>query len=268
MPQSWEERTALFVAFQVDRGMKSSSVKSYISAIKKMLQNDGYIWDDKKVLLSSLTCACKIINDKLKTRLPIQCGLLELILFETARVCNKQPYNCRLYQTLFAIGYYGLLRAGELTLSEHVIRAKNVHVGLNKEKILLVLYTSKTHDRSTYPQKVRITSNKAEMGKSFQATRHFCPFKLIKDYLQIRPGYENDNEPFFIFADGSAVTAEQARKFLRNILKILGLDGKLYDLHSMRIGRTNDLIKFNYDIEVVRRLGRWRSSCVYKYLRS
>ena len=265
-PNSWEERTALFVAYQVEKGLQSGSVRSYISAIKKTLINDDYPWDDNKVLLSSLTRACKMVNDKVKVRLPIQCGLLELILFEIDRICDKQYYNACMYKTLFAIGYYGLLRAGELTFSQHVMKARDVHVGINKEKILIILYTSKTHGKGDIPQKIRITSNKSERSGNY-AKRHFCPFELMQDYVQIRPELVHDTEPFFIFADGSPVTAPMARQMLREILKILGLNEKLYDLHSMRIGRTNDLVKFNYSITEVRQMGRWRSSCVYRYLR-
>ena len=206
------------------------------------------------------------MNDQVKTRLPIQCGLLELILFEIERVYSQQPYLDILFKTLFVIAYYGLMRPGEVTKSQHVVKAKDVHVGLNKEKIMLVLYTSKTHDRGNIPQKIRITSNKTEKTGKY-AERHFCPFKLITEYLLTRPEYTSDEEQFFVYSDRSPVTAEQARKLLRKILKLLGLNDKLYDLHSARIGRTNDLLKFNYSIEEVCRMGRWRSTCVYKYIR-
>ena len=246
--------------------MQSGTVKSYISAIKKTLLNDGYVWDDSKVLLSSLTRACKIVNDRIKTRLPIQCGLLELILFEIERQLNKQPYNCCMYKTLFAIGYYGLMRAGELTASPHVMKAKDVHVGLNKDKILIVLYTSKTHDRSSVPQKIRITSNQIEKSGNY-AKRHFCLFKLMQEFVQRRPSYLEETEQFFVFADHSPVAPEQARQLLKKVIGLLGLNEQLYDLHSMRIGRTNDLRKFLYSVEEIRRMGRWKSNCVYKYLR-
>ena len=84
-PNSWEDRTTLFITHLIDNGAQSNSMKSYVSAIKRILANDGYEWNEKKVLLSSLTRACRLINDKVKTRLPIQCGLLELILFEIQR---------------------------------------------------------------------------------------------------------------------------------------------------------------------------------------
>ena len=79
MPQSWEERTQLFMAYLNDQGMQSSMVKSYVSAIKKILTIDGYDWNDKHILVTSLTRACRLVNDTIKPHLPIHCSLLELI---------------------------------------------------------------------------------------------------------------------------------------------------------------------------------------------
>ena len=47
-PTSWEDRVTLFIGYKIDQGINSSTVKSYVSAIKKMLTDDGYPWDDKK----------------------------------------------------------------------------------------------------------------------------------------------------------------------------------------------------------------------------
>ena len=264
-PDSWEDRTALFAAYQIERGLQSASVRSYISAIKRTLIDDGYLWNDDKILLSSLTRACRLINDHVRTRLPIQSGLLELLLFEVERFHCKQPYLNSLFKALYGMSYYGLMRAGEVTASPHVVKAKDVHLAKNKEKLLLVLYSSKTHGRESIPQKIRITSNKTDKTVN---TRHFCPFKMIGEYIQKRPPYIRDDEQFFVFSDRSPVTAENARSLLRNCLTKLGLNDRLYDLHSMRIGRSTELVKkFHFSIDETKRAGRWRSSCVFKYIR-
>ena len=39
-PAKWEDRTTLFIGYLVDNGYQSSTVKSYVSAIKKMLLLD------------------------------------------------------------------------------------------------------------------------------------------------------------------------------------------------------------------------------------
>ena len=267
-PTLWEDRATLFIGYLIDRGMQSSTVKSYISAIKKTLLLDGYKWNDNLVLVRSLAKACKIVNDTVCTRLPIQCGLLEMILFEIHRFCSemKQPYLCILYKTLFAICYYGMMRIGEVTKSNHILKAKDVHLAQNKDKILLVLYSSKTHDEGCRPQKIKITSNKEERSGNY-LKRHFCPFVLMREYLKMRGEYLSDKEQFFIFRDFTPVTAGHCREMLSNILKKLNLDSTLYGMHSFRIGRTMDLIKYNYSIDEVKLLGRWKSNVIYKYNR-
>ena len=136
IPKKWEERTVLYCAHLINCGAQSSTIRSYISAIKAILQDDNYKWNEELVMFGALTRACRLINDKLTTQLPIHCKLLELILFEVDRffLNRGQEYLRSLYQTLFLIGYYGLFRIGELVNGSHTIKAKNVHVAKNKKK--------------------------------------------------------------------------------------------------------------------------------------
>ena len=272
-PKSWEEKASIFAAYLIDKGAQSCSIRSYISAIKKVLTNDGYQWNDNLIALASLTRSCKLVNDCVQMRLPIQCGLLELILFEIKRYYNnnrtQQKYLETMYLALFTLGYYGLMRVGELTESPHVLRAENVHMATNKEKLLVVLYSSKTHWNS--PQKIKITANNHYNSSKQFGQRNFCPFQLIRNYIKIKNSDREieENEQFFTFSDGSAVTPYNARWILKKLISNLGLDCTLYSFHSLRIGRTTDLIKkFNYSLEEVKRAGRWKSNVVYKYIRS
>ena len=271
-PTLWEDRVSLFLAYLIDNGIQSGSIKCYKSAIKKILVNDGYQWDDNRILLSTLTRACKLENDKVKTRLPIQFGLLELLLFEIQRLFDKQQYLEILYKALFSIGYYGLMRAGELCTTQdanHTVKAKNVHSALNKERLLFVLFSSKTHGAESNPQKIKITSyNDQDVQLNKLKNRNFCPFEAVNNYIAIRGGYKSQNEPFFIFKDGTPVTTTAARTTLRLLIDKLGLNSSLYDLHSFRIGRATDLVtKYNFSINKVKQLGRWKSNAVFKYIR-
>ena len=265
-PPSWEEKVALFIAFLSEKGTQSSTIKSYISAIKCVLKEDGYQWNNQKILLSALTKACRLKKDCVRTRLLIQCGLLELILFEIQRIFTDQTYLSILYKTIFALGYYGLFRVGELTMSDHVIKASNIHIATNKEKILVVLYSSKTLNKGGRPQKVKITSNSSEKSGSY-LHRFFCPFRLIRQYITLRETYENENEQFFIFRDKTPVRPCDARSILKDCIKRIGLDHSVYGIHSLRIGRSVNLENFGYSINELKSLGRWSSNAVYKYLR-
>ena len=103
---SWENRVVLYGTYLVDNGAQSSSVKSYFSAIKHILKMDGYQWNDNQAMLNIVTKSCRIINDRLKVRLPIGRRLLELVLYEVQRYYNSQPYLEKLYSTIFCLCYY------------------------------------------------------------------------------------------------------------------------------------------------------------------
>ena len=194
---SWEERTALFGAYLVDKGVQS--LKSYFSTIKFILRQDGYPWDESKALLSSLVRGCKLENDALKVRLPIQKGLLEILLFEIERMFggsnNPQPYLESLYKAIFCLAYYGMLRVGELTQSNHTVLAKNIHVAHNKDKIMVVLYTSKTHGQESKPQRVKISG--VPGCEARYKSQFFCPFRTVTTYMNIRGCYKEESDQFF-----------------------------------------------------------------------
>ena len=286
LPETWEARVAIYCAYLIcEQGLQSSTVRSYISGIKSVLTRDGYEWNDNKILLNVLTKSCKVKNDRLKVRLPIQKGLLEIILCEIRRKYDMQPYLEALYVSAFLLGYYGLMRVGELTESIHTLKAINVHECRNSKKLLLVLYSSKTHNKGDPPQKIRITgvqhlqvqNEQKEVTTNSDETTdrsndvqpsHFCPVMWTKHFIQLRQEIYDLNEQLFVFADGSPLKAIHMRQLLRSILFQLDLDQFLYDTHSLRIGRATDLFKKNVPVDKIKQLGRWKSNAVYKYLRN
>ena len=160
------------------------------------------------------------------------------------------------------------MRACELTVCEvgHTVRARDLHLGTNKDKLMIVLYSSKTHNKESRLQKIKIVANKIEKSGHY-LKRHFCPFKLVNRFINNRQRIAQENEPIFIFRDGMPVTDKHAREVLKDIITKLGLEAHLYGLHSFRIGRMSDLAKYGYSIEEIRRMGRWQSNTVYKYIR-
>ena len=156
-----------------------------------------------------------------------------------------------------------MLRIGELTLSEHTIKAKDVHSAKNKDKVLLILRSSKTH--TTRQRHKEITIKRPNRKK--EGVTRFCPVELIIEYTEIRPPYENDNDPIFVFTDNSPLKSTHVRKTLRTALSNMSLIASNYDTHSFRIGRAIDLSKWGSTIEYIKKTGRWTSNAVYKYLR-
>ena len=218
-------------------------------------------------MLASLTRVCRVKNNRVAARIPIGCSFLEMILFEIGRVHTDQPYLIILFQALFVLGYYGLMRVSELTLSKHCVKAANIHAAINKKKLLLVLCSSKTHSKGNRPQKIKIETiaEKRACKVMGRVKRCFCPFKLINNYLCIRGSYALVEEPLFIFrTKDNPVKPEHARNLLKQYLQNLGLDSGLYNMQSLR---GSDMLKYGYSIEDIKRAGCWRSNAVYKYLR-
>ena len=285
-PNSWEERIILFIGFLIEKNKQSSTIKSYVSAIRAVLQDDGVVLDENKFLITSLTRACRLKNDRVQTRLPIQKGLLHIILGKIDEKLDAQPYLKLLYKTIFSTAYHGLFRIGEVTKGSHPILAKDVHIASNKKKILFILRTSKTHGLGDPPQMVKISSEpKTKTGERInnemmtrikmenenqsenQQMTIYCPYMLLSEYFALRGPYHSMTEPFFIFRDASPVTPIHVRKCLNLMIKSSGFNEELYTSHGFRAGRSVDLLKFGLSVESIRKIGRWSSGAIYTYLK-
>ena len=116
-PHNWEDRIVLFVGFLIQEGRQSQTICSYLSAIKAVLLSIGVKLKQDQFLLSSLARACKLKNDKINTKLPIQKSLLQVIIRRTKQHFGDigQIYLQSLYCALFSTAYFGLFRVGELS---------------------------------------------------------------------------------------------------------------------------------------------------------
>ena len=172
-----------------------------------------------------------------------------------------------MYKAMLAAAYYGLLRIGELTYSQHVIKAKDVFTGTNKDKLMFVLHSSKTHNPSQTPQIIKITASPTAESVSKRKNNKLCPFTLIQNYIDIRDPYASDNEQFFVFADRSPVMAHHYRTVFKKLIVLCNLDSRLYSCHGTRAGHATDLLEMGISVETIRLFGRWKSNSIYAYLK-
>ena len=212
------------MGFLINNGKQSQTVRSYVSAIRAILAEDGIELNQNEFLLSSLTRACKINNNRVKTRLPIHKNLLKQIILKTNDyfMAKAQPYLRTLYIVLFSTAYYGLLQVGELTQGSHPVKVTDIQVASNKKKLRLILHSSKTHSKGMHPQIIKIMSTQIGSDKNPHQEALFCPYHNIHRFSRLRPGYESIEEPFFVFRDNSPVTPARLRETLKTILDLLG----------------------------------------------
>ena len=145
-------------------------------------------------------------------------------------------------------------------------------MGYNKRKALFVLRTSKIHWKGNKPQTVKITS---EIKLDFKNPNHFrhiklelpCYYQLLRRYASVRGPFKNgQSEPFFVFQDGSPVKPAHFRQCLNLTLTRAGYNPKYYSVHGMCTGRAHDLLKLGLSVETIKKLGRWKSNAVFRYL--
>ena len=59
-PLDWDNRITLFVGYMIDKGRKSSTIRSYLSAIRSVLKIEGIEIHEDQYLLTALIKACKL----------------------------------------------------------------------------------------------------------------------------------------------------------------------------------------------------------------
>ena len=190
--------------------------------------------------------------------------MVHVLLDKLLDMFESQPYLCALYRAMIVAAYYGMLRVGEIMNSQHVIKAKDTHVACNKDKMMFVLHTSKMHWLDSPPQIIKISARRTVAGKK---SKNYCPFTALRTYLDCRKSYKTMTEPLFMFHDRTPVSTLQFRKTSKLSISLAGFDGLLYDTHSLCAGRSCDLLKMKVSVETIKKLGRWKSNAVFKYLK-
>ena len=204
---------------------------------------------------------------RVQTKFPVTKNVLKVMLSTMDQMAffSTQPYLQFLYKALFVTAYFGLFRICELTLtpSHHMVRAADVHIGKNKNKLMFVLHTPKMHNKGKKPQIIKIA---AESFTRESSRLEICPFQMVREYLNIRGLELKTDEQFFVFSDGSLVTNSHFRSIMKSIRREAQLNDKLYGGHSFRSGRSIDLLNMGVSVETIKKLGCWKSNAVFTYL--
>ena len=111
-PTRWEDRIALFLTHLFDTGkIQSKTIRSYSSVLRSVLKAEDIHIDKDSYSSSALVKVCKLQNDVLNIRLPIQKNLLTSLLDRVDEYYNKkeQVHLTTMYKAIILTGYYGLL---------------------------------------------------------------------------------------------------------------------------------------------------------------
>lgn len=262
-PDNWEDKIHLYFTYLAETGKHENTLKSYLSAIKKVLTTEGESLKNlDNVALASIIKSCKYRNNEVIHRMPINYFMLLTLLDAADSFFDQQPYLATLYKAMFSAAYYGLLRVGEITKGPHAVLAQDVIIGKNKKKIQLILRTSKTHGLGDPPQVIAFYCDCHETKAP-----QYCPYELMVQYNKLKEKYANCKEQYFVYQGHIPVQAAKFREVLKTLLRFANINADCFNTHSFRIAHANDLRRLGKDVSYIQQIGRWKSSAVWNYLK-
>ena len=245
------EHVALFLTHLHEKGLKSNTIQTYLSAISYHFKINS--WPDilKCPLITITMNGLKNLDGKQILRKPITKPLLEKLLHALESICQSH-YDVQLYKAIFTTMFFACLRAGEVCKAgslQHVLLSKNI--ARLSSGYLLTLDSFK-HSRN----------KTAIMKLSHNPDQSICPVLTLDSYSQVK----SNTHFFFTQEDGNVVNRYNLSLHLKNCLQLLNLPPSEFSLHSFRIGRTTELVE-TASTEQLKLLGRWSSDAYKKYIR-
>ena len=131
-PDNWEDRLVLFAGFLANEHKRPTTIKSYVSAIKAILQVGGLEINEDRFLLSSITKACSYKDQCPRMHLPIHKTLLKAILAQIDVMYDTQFYLRKLLWQCFQWLILGYSEWAKLPLGHTLSKRKTSTLAATK----------------------------------------------------------------------------------------------------------------------------------------
>lgn len=258
MPASIDHVT-LFISYCFDQGYAPTTIVTYMSGIS--FYHKIHNWEDPTdvFIVKKLLEGCKRMRRRTDVRAPINDTVLKRICFVLPTICFSM-YEAALFKAAYLLAYFGLLRVSEivftnLTQANRPLLKSDIRIEKGLTALLVSIRISKTNQ--TGPTTTLRIPAAADNS-------NFCCVTAVKNYLTLRP---TGAQYFFCHADSSPLTRSQFSGVLSKAIRIMGLPTQLYLSHSFRIGRATMLAAQGVSHESIKKLGRWKSDVVERYIR-
>ena len=261
-------KVIIFVSWLLqERGIKSSSVESYLSGLKTLHRTEGHNPPEiRPDLVKSILAGAKNydnIQDRIRPkskRLPMSMSALRVLKNEL----NNQDMtksDIRMMWAVSCLAFFGSFRMGEI-----LAEAPNSY-----DKVFTCL--AKDVDLKDNTIRVRVKNPKEDRaGRDliidvFKNDGDCCPVKALGKWWMSEPPREND-KPCFRFADGANLSKRCFNNILTKCLaKHVPTGTGFYSGHSFRAGIPSMLGEMGYSDDDIRTVGRWSSNSYELYVK-
>ena len=160
------------------------------------------------------------------------------------------------------LGFFGFLRAGEMTVPSDTAYDAASHLSFNDLAV----------DIPGAPTVLRVHIKQSKTNPFRKGVHLFigqthsdlCPVSAMLQYLITRGSTAG---PLFVFRDGRLLTRDRLVQALRLALDEAGFVSSQFSRHSFRIGAATTAAVKGLEDSVIKTLGRWRSLAYLDYVR-
>ena len=237
-----------------DSGYKPATVATHLAGVGWWHKIKGLPDPSKNYLVKHFLRGLAKKGPPVKQATALRLNNLERVLGHLQSL--PSAFESKLFRAAFSLAYYASLRVGEYAATpgaSHALQLKDV--GFVREgqdtSISLLLPTYKMSQR---PAKLLVPQSPPNLT---------CPVGALKAYLKVRPKGEGQ---LFLQKSGKPLAAGSINARLKDCSRALGLEGS-YSSHSLKAGRTTDLVEMNVPDAKIRESGRWRSDAYLQYVR-
>ena len=253
-----------FAAF-LTRSVKPGTIKAYLSAVRNMHVEHGY--PDPTLNAALLQRVMRGIgrvhgSEVARPRLPITMPVLVQLLRALQGSRHYRPADKAMLKAAMLLAFHGFLRCGEFTAPPvrqpglWWPRRQDMEVCASPPSLRYHLRRSKT-DRDGNGVVIHVGPSAPEV----------CPVISMAAYFAGSPASPTDH--LFVYDNGIPLRRASFVNDVRHLLAVAGTANlQLYAGHSFRIGAATSAALCGIPEGTIRAMGRWKSDCVHRYIRT
>jgi hypothetical protein len=247
-----------YVAFLYQKGLKGSTIKVYLSAVRSLhVFNDISPPVHSEKLLLALKGAARLSKPP-DRKLPITYQVLSEIL------PNLDGHHDELMlQAAMSLCFFGCFRAGELCLPDKESFSAGQHLTFSDITVNIDLSTITVNLKRSKTD----TMNKGVIVKVGCSGTPVCAYCLTRRYLSQHPCPASAS-PLFLDSNMVVLRKSHFVATTKLSLALAGYDPSLYSGHSFRAGSATTGASAGFSAWELKMLGRWSSDAYQIYLRN
>ena len=246
---------SVFISYLHTQGYASASVVAHTSSIGYLHRITGVPDPVSANIIQKLLAGVTRVSPPAPPRLPITIGIMASLLHSVDQVIIHH-YHRALIKSMLTVGFFGLMRIGELTMTKEKVVPLEIHQLTFLPTYVSVSITHFKHNQKLLP---------LEIPLQIQSITEICPVRHLSYYLSLR-GYAPG--PLFAFPSMKPIPRQFFSNHLSRLLSFSGYQLDRYKSHSLRIGGATYYASLGYSDSQIRTLGRWDSNAFVRYIRS